>query len=368
MEEKKIYLLIIPKAEKIGGAEKRFLGMWEYLVTQNKKYVLITTKEIYTISCKDATFQKIAEKYAQNILFFEYKEHKNKLEELVYFRNFIYTTTEKNATLHFICEFFTLPLLHRKVIYSVTCTSFKMYNTNGKIAQYVGMLMADKIDILDPTLYSKIPKYYFFKKNKFYNTTCSYCDMELYYPKENKKKEIVFLGKFNAIKQAVNYVKAIPAMHNKLVQSHIQIETYYLIGFGPDEQEIETLLQKEEYKNIPIVKYFEPLPHKILNESDVFLSLQRYSNYPSRSLIEAMAAGNIPIVTDCGDTKKLADDSFSYYVPEFFDTEHLVNAIEKVYTMPFVEKQKKQALARKHIEANFTLDKMTEYYINLYKD
>jgi glycosyltransferase involved in cell wall biosynthesis len=364
----KIYIFVTIKGKNIGGAEKRFLGLWQHLVVTNPNMMLVTTQEIFDIQCADKSFESTVKNHAQNVLFFKHTSSTNKIVELIHLRKFINTHTQRGDVLHFTCEFFSLPILRRRSIYSVTHTSFALYNFMGKLVQYYGIFIAGKVDVLDPRIYIRLQKLFFFKKKNIYNTTCSYCNMALFNGNFAKKNDVVFLGKFNATKQALAFVKAIPAIQEALLNIGVRISTYWILGFGEDEAQLEQLLLSPAYQSIPIKKLFVEDPSQLLNQSSIFVSLQRYSNYPSRSLIEALAAKNIPVVTDCGDTRKLADETFSYYVPEQFNQEDLAHAFVSIFKTEAKTLEQKRILARKHIEQHFTIEMMSNYYIALYNN
>jgi GalNAc-alpha-(1->4)-GalNAc-alpha-(1->3)-diNAcBac-PP-undecaprenol alpha-1,4-N-acetyl-D-galactosaminyltransferase len=64
---------------------------------------------------------------------------------------------------------------------------------------------------------------------------------------------------------------------------------------------------------------------KILKKSKIFVSLQQHENYPSQSLIEAIATKNIIIATDVGDTRKIVKEKYSKLIS--IDTYSLVEAL-----------------------------------------
>lgn len=66
-------------------------------------------------------------------------------------------------------------------------------------------------------------------------------------------------------------------------------------------------------------------PRPMMSRSKIYLSLQDISNYPSQSLLEAMAQGCAVIATDVGDTRKLLDDSCAILVEP--ETELILDAI-----------------------------------------
>jgi glycosyltransferase involved in cell wall biosynthesis len=66
----------------------------------------------------------------------------------------------------------------------------------------------------------------------------------------------------------------------------------------------------------------------VLARTKIFVSLQRYENYPSQSLLEAMASGCAVIATDVGDTRLLLDESCALLIPR--DADALAAAIRSL--------------------------------------
>ncbi len=88
------------------------------------------------------------------------------------------------------------------------------------------------------------------------------------------------------------------------------------------------LFNKGEVGHILLEKY-ENID-KLLKDSYIFLSLQDYDNYPSQSLIEAMAHGCSVIATNFGDTSKIVKVNYNNYLIEK-DVSELVDAMIKLY-------------------------------------
>ena len=120
--------------------------------------------------------------------------------------------------------------------------------------------------------------------------------------------------------------------------------------------------KNEIYNGLPIEIKFTSNPEEILNKSKVFISTQLFNNYPSRSLVEALAAGNLPVVTDNGQTRWIAKENFSYYVKEDFSETDIADAVYEIMKLDnnaFIEKAN---IARVFVTTNHTLKKMSNYF------
>lgn len=105
-------------------------------------------------------------------------------------------------------------------------------------------------------------------------------------------------------------------MANKRLETPLKDEwKLFILGDGP----LKPLIKKkiDEYKlSQTVVLLYEPDISNILNKSSIFISVQEHENYPSQSLLEAMASENAIIATDVGNTKKILDDRCAFFIHE----------------------------------------------------
>lgn len=361
---------IIISTEKIGGAEKRFVGIWETLMSNTnlkEEVTLVLSKSLNDIFSKSIEYKASLAKYKQYVFIEDVlskdgiKSYGSKVQ------TFVKSHTQIGDTLHFIDGHTLKKYKDRKVIFSVTQSSLKNLTVKGKLAQLYGAYLSNKVDVLDPKIYKLFSKIFFYKKNNILNTPGSFCNTELFYPKnwEEKKNWIVFLGRFEPVKQIINYIKAIPSINESFKKNNLSY-TFFLIGSGSLELEIKTILSKKEYEDIHIIVEYREDVNEILNQAKFFVSLQLHNNYPSRSLIEAMSAGSIPIVTDVGETGYLVKNEFGYFVPENFTANDLKLAFENATLLASKEQKNKSIKARNHIIENFSAKKSSDYFVNLY--
>ena len=109
---------------------------------------------------------------------------------------------------------------------------------------------------------------------------------------------------------------------------------------------------------------FHKNPPEIFSGTSIFVSLQTGTNYPSQSVIEAMACCNAVIASDVGDTKLLVNENNGLLIG--LNKDELVSAIKKFIDQPaFVETLGKSG--REFVMKNHTIEKASEYYINLFE-
>lgn len=101
-----------------------------------------------------------------------------------------------------------------------------------------------------------------------------------------------------------------------------------LLGRGNLEAQIRRELAVYINRNRVEIGHVEKPTDKLKN-SLIFVSLQQKENYPSQSLLEAMATGNAVIATNVGLTRLLVNEDTGICID--YDVDQLVNAIEYLY-------------------------------------
>ncbi|OWL86393.1 glycosyltransferase family 4 protein [Halopseudomonas aestusnigri] len=91
----------------------------------------------------------------------------------------------------------------------------------------------------------------------------------------------------------------------------------HLCGFGA---------LKMDFEGFSIYETDEPLT--VLGRTKIFLSLQSTNNYPSQSVLEAMASECAIIATDVGETRRFLDENCAVLIP--YDSGALLQAIKKL--------------------------------------
>lgn len=364
MSIRSIFLFL--STNNIGGAEKRFAGLWHSLNAKTNlvDYYLVGSKELLCALQRQEGFETI-EGHPKII---EYNLNGNFRSFKKAVISFVKSYTKKNDILHFIGDHPLTSFSQRKTIYSITQSSFRNLNIAGKIGQLGGVAFSNIVDVLDPAIYNATRQLFFYRRNKIFLTASSYCDVDLFSPLsyEQKKDWFVFLGRFEAMKQVKELLHAIPAIYESLNGIAENDLHFFIFGHGSLQRELKQILLQSNYNNLPVTIGYTDKPHEILKQSKFFFSLQLHNNYPSRSLIEAMAAGNIPIVTDVGQTRWLAKPEFSFYVPEHFSERDLLKTVSTIYCEGEKTLAEKSKLARQFVIHEHTIDKMRDYYLNLY--
>jgi glycosyltransferase involved in cell wall biosynthesis len=178
----------------------------------------------------------------------------------------------------------------------------------------------------------------------------------------------VFAGRFaeGDPKNAIRFVQAIPSIHRAASNAGVPALRFFLLGNGVLERDIRSILSHPDYRDIDITVRFEQSPDDVLKHSKVFVSIQKESNYPSKSLLEAIACGNLPVVTDVGETRLIAAPEFSEYVSGNVSSEDLAAAIVKLLSLDSANLSARIDFARAFIRQRFDISAHYQHYLRLY--
>lgn len=198
-----------------------------------------------------------------------------------------------------------------KVITTIASYRIAMKLDKSYLTNFIVKLLCI-ISIKIDSLYSYFIKYYPECKHKTFITPCSFTDYAHFYPLE-KIETIVFAGRLIDYKQPLLVLDAFSLVYKRLESPLKDRWKLFILGNGP----LKPLIKKkiDEYKlNKSVVLSYQSDISSILNKSSIFVSVQAHENYPSQSLLEAMASENAIIATDVGNTKKLLDDGCALFI------------------------------------------------------
>ncbi len=357
----------------IGGTEKRFIELWCYLREQQKEFDfnLIISEPLYSAFKSNNSIYTLLKSHEHKITVFNIDINQPVMRFQTKVYKFVRAHTSKDDILHFLIFFppYIVSLKHNKTVYSLAESSLNNVNIKARVLYLLSIFRARYIDILDPIVYKKITSFFFFKRKHIFLTPGSFTDTSVFKPADGFKKEnwFVFLGRFSFMKQVVELFKAVPGICRKLEDAGHKGYKFIFLGYGQQEKELRDLLGSPAYQGLPIEIEMANAPEEILGKSKIFFSLQLGNNYPSKSLLEALAAGNIPLVTDVGTTRMIARPEFSWYVPEHFTMNDIAGQLISILSLSEDCLQIKMRAARSFVENNFTIKASAAYYTEFYR-
>lgn len=218
---------------------------------------------------------------------------------------------------------------------------------------------SEQIDCLYPSTTEIFKKKY--KKQIVTTTPCPATDLTLFHPKE-KEKTIAFISRWVKGKNVELFVKSILKIEGVLYDCGYKILLCGKSNDGIIEKTIEDIIQKAKHPDIFIRPGYVNSTD-ILPQAEIFMSLQLINNYPSQSLLEAIACGCYIIASDEGDTKLLVKPDFGVCcaLTEESISKCILNYLEKKQE----EKTKIIEKARLFSEETFNMDKSICHYRNI---
>lgn len=285
-----------------GGAERRFARAIEYMINHNIfSDVYIFTNKEFAESIYSITNNNIKD----NMVIFEN-------ENVIDFNKWVLNKLKEYSiqVVHFpLFQAVLLPtylLINPRKYKIITTVALAFFSTGQPIKKstlIAAKLLFKKSRLIDSLyegfLNSKWGEKY---KNKVRITPCSFTDLGRFHPKK-KEKTIIFCGRLIKEKNPLLVIEAANIISKDILRNW----KIYIIGDGPLKDEVHKLIKKYNLGEF-IIPMSTINVEKYVNKSSVFLSLQEKENYPSQSLIEAMAAANVIIATDVGETRKLVNE------------------------------------------------------------
>lgn len=347
----------------IGGAEKRLLGLWRHLVVAEGypvKVILFRSLANWALDVDE--LQPIPTQT------WEIVEDSSLWRKALRERILELQKKQPDATFHYLLtspiEIQYLKNLSR-TIYTFPATSLSFLNWKGLISVASAILFSGQVDVLDGRVHRLLSQIVPWRRSKIHLTPNSFVNLEHYCPREKRKNQLVFSGIFSAEKQAYRFVESLPVVHKTLVDEGFDVN-YLMLGEDIGPSFIGDVCHTMRERGIPVESRFDKSLGPILGESLVIFSLQRTNNYPSKALLEGMACGCLPIVTDVGSSELVCPRALGEYIPRDFSPQDLAQACLKYLKMSTGERQQRIEAVRIFLEENFSMTTMANYYSRLY--
>lgn len=248
----------------------------------------------------------------------------------------------------------------KKNLYTV-CGYGEAYNTFSESHMKLvrtQLKLADAVDVLYPSGETYIKSV---AKDRLVRITPgTFTDLSVFTPEKKNKTMLFAAARLEETKNPMLLIEACALCKEQLRQYGYRI---VILGKGVLEKKMKARIVEENISDIvEMVGYAQTSLY--LPQAEVFFSLQRQENYPSQSLAEAAACGCYCIITDVGDSRYCANESFAAFVEEQPSVlaEAICNYLE------LVNKDNIVYNARMFAEKNYTIDASKEYFIDLFRE
>jgi len=387
-------LCVLNFSGRYGGAEKRYLTLYRRFVDLDKDYYLIINTKLYRLFLNNGTLQP-----GERIILFndggdgiplEKKEGrklpaKNSrpptikqflggwkyfVKALILWLRFslffirrirkyqitrLYGVWQGGIWTWMWCRW-----LNVELFYSVNATGKLMVEKTVRKffdSQFYVLRNAQLLDYLSPSLpdeYLRVLGREHFT-GKHVVTPNSFIDYSHYFAVYPKLPWVVFLGRLEPVKNPMLFMNAVRVFQEK----HPDIKGHFLVmGTGGMLAEMQQYVREYQLQNVEF-KGLHNRPWEVLQQSSVFASLQKGENYPSQSLIEAMACENGIVATDVGNTRRLVTKEEGLLVSE--DPIQVAQAFYAFLSNPQLQK-KMGANAREKVMTEHSLEQFVEWF------
>ena len=377
-----------------GGAQKRYSALYNRLIEQNEDYFLLINDKLY-----ENLYENNILKTNKNILLLKFpaiiktarakaasddnnlvklKKKKNAVKSLLgslktffkmfflwvifsfQFRNYVRKYAINTIYSVYTGGIWAWPLKNIFNFYLIHSFMNSAFNTVHKNvlkffdSEYWVLKHCDKIDFLSKGLIKETERIIgHINKKRILVTPNSFITYKNYYASFPKDNAIVFLARMNSTKNPILFLESLLVLSNRFPD--FSTMKFYLIGDGTEKSNIKKFIQENNFKNVHFMGSIST-PWEYLQKSKIFISIQQKENYPSQSLLEAMACENAIIASDVGETRLLVTENEGILVK--LDAEEIADAIIKL-----IERLGKNG--RIKATSNHTLEKFTEYFINI---
>jgi len=315
-----------------GGAERRFFRVFEEYQKQENGSIdlaLVTDRSSYVYFKELGIITSSRKVYLAKIF-----NHKSSLFKLIrYFSITIalirYVIIEKPSLMHFFlpsAQYLPFLLFLRifrikspKIAISIVDCSF----VNSYLSQSRGMginiyqyylehLQIDGVFTYYQNVSELIPK--MCKKNCepfVFSTRHGFTDINKFIPSKEKEDLIVYAARLDEQKDPFFFLEALKILFEKdsLLYDKWQFKIF---GKGPLENKIISYLRENNLEAVQLT-YNKDLS-EVFSKSKIFISTQKFENFPSMSMIEAMASGNAILAKDVGQTELFVHDNKNGFI------------------------------------------------------
>lgn len=349
----------------VGGVEKRLAGLFLHLRAEGHRVRLVLSRELCALLAQSPEHAALEGASADLELFEGGAGPFHAFRQRVR----VLAQDHPDGVVHYglASPLRVQPLRQRRTLYTIPNASLRQYNARGLVEVYGGVARATRIDVLDPSVYAELTRKFPWKRGSISLTPGSYVDLAKFAPApaREKARRVVFCGLFSEEKQAPRLVSALPELLRRLDALGYSGVEVAMLGRDPEGG---TVTRDVARLGLPQVRAaFEPDPAAVLTTSRVFLSLQRSTNHPSKSLLEAMACGCAPVVTDTRDSERSAPRELAHYVPRDFSAEDLARACAAALSRSDEEHDALVARTRRFLDERFSMRAMAAYYAEHYR-
>lgn len=190
----------------------------------------------------------------------------------------------------------------------VDCTSVPgpFANKRTNIWDWFSFFFVTKIDVLSPAIFSAMKRYSMAGRMSLTpGGTYLVPSVSVTF---TKFPTVVFIGRLVPGKGVDDFLDILPDVWMYLSEMVPLGFEFQIAGYGSLQGHVADRVQKIARSGVPITFIGYAFAEPLLARSAVLLSMQEFTNYPSRVVAEALLAGCGVIVRDTGDSREFGND------------------------------------------------------------
>lgn len=343
-------ILFFPIGNACGGAERRLIRIFGNMLTDQKEQIVIAVHDKGISTCLRSEidgWSKGRAVYFNNIISLFCFMIKNKSKWI-----FAATLGLEPVFVFFFAKLLCIKRCFCSVYHKTSMLQCESKKANNRFELLVSL--SNHIDCLYPNAIPLLKKRYPHKKITL--TPGAFTDMNKFIPKP-KKNKIVFAGTLKEDKGINLFINSIEKIQKILIDNNFLC---VVCGDGPLFQSTKEIVTSKKLDDLIQMSGRIVDTSNVLSEAKVFCSLQTPTNYPSQSLIEAMACGCYCIVTNCGESFMMVDESFGVLINATIDS--LASAILDAINYSAEKYCAISIASRKYVKEHFSICKSISYF------
>jgi len=170
------------------------------------------------------------------------------------------------------------------------------------------------------------------------------------------------VGRFYPAKDYTNMLTAFSRVMQERPEALLLI-----VGNGPLRPEMEGLAEKLGMKDRVRFLGFCPDVSEIMNAADAYVMSSAWEGTPL-VLLEASSSALPIVATDVGGNREVVQDGVTGFLVPPKDPDALAKAMLRLMDLSEEERRRMGEEGRRHIEANYSLDRVVEMWEELYRE
>ena len=215
-------------------------------------------------------------------------------------------------------------IFRKPLIIGLIGSDFHKYLIKGKGRFFLKFIL-NRTDVITTTG-NKMMEY--FKDNNYANNVFIYphCLADEWFSldviKSDRKYDLITISELKGNKRTIDIINAVFLLKERGINLRLKI-----LGVGPEMEMLKSKVEKLKLKdNVKFAGYQSNVTEHLLN-AKIFIQASIHEGL-SLSLIEALGAGVVPVITEAGSEKDVVSHDYDALFFKIMDTNDLVSKIE----------------------------------------